>query len=241
MKKRIDENEQENLIMPVPFIDGIEEIRNNLKFLTNSGEVTYGLEILDDAVGFIIPGSITLICACPNVGKSLSAQIIANNIAKQGKKVLICSCEMSAGQLMVREMVRTMGTSNRQLLQAYKHNPNQLNSYFDMLLDNKEYNYLRNILVLDIGDMHIDNLIKIFDMFKDYKYIIVDYVQSLKGDGDDERNQFKDISKKLKSYSLRNGVSIIECAQIPKSNENENRTQKGIDFQKLKALGAGNW
>lgn len=173
---------------------------------------------------------------------SLIAQSEACSIAKQGEKVLFCSCEMSPGQLMSRELKKCMGVSNKQLLDGYKKNPNNVSKALNRFKEDEQFNYLNNILILDICDQHIDNLIKTFDNYKDYKYIIVDYVQSLKGTGDDERTQFKDISRKLKTYALRNNVSIIACGQIPKSNENENRTSReGVNFQKLKALGAGNW
>lgn len=229
-------------LTPVPLIDGLEEIEHNLKFLTQKGEVNYGIEILDDAVGFIMPGTVTVIAACPNVGKSLLAQIVCNNIAKLGEKVLYCSCEMSAGQLMMRELKRQIGTSNRQLLEGYKQHPGTVLGILDKFRTDEQVDFVHNIRVVDIGDAHIDNLIKTFEENPDYKYIIVDYVQALEGDGYDERNQFNDISKKLKTYALRKNVSIIECSQIPKSNENENRTQKeGINFQKLKALGSGKW
>lgn len=234
--------EKNNIILPVPLIDGIEEIKQNLNFLTQTGEVKYGIEILDDATGFILPGTITIIAACPNVGKSLVAQIIANTIAKQGKKVLYCSCEMSPGQLMMREMRRQMGTSNKQLLDGYKKNPGMIDDLLDNFIKDKRFDYLNNILVQDICDMHVDNLIEIFETYKDYKYIIVDYIQSLKGTGVDERTEFKYISKALQTFTRRTNRCVIECSQIPKTNENESRSKKeGVNFQTLKAKGAGNW
>lgn len=230
--------------LPIPLTDGIEEIKQSLKFRSEKGDVTYGIEILDDACGFIPPGTVTLIMACPNVGKSLCAQQIANNIAKQGHKVLICSCEMSAGQLMLRELKRTMGVSNKQLLEGYKKNPSSIINILDKYIDDDQFKYLENIQVLDIGDMYIDELIKILNMddYKKYRYIIVDYVQRLKGVGDTEYNQFKDISQKLHTFAMRTRRCIIECSQIPKTNENDSRTQKnGINFQTLRAKGAGNF
>lgn len=176
-----------------------------------------------------------------NTGKSLIAQIICNNIAKQGQKVMYCSCEMSAGQLMLREFVRTMGVTKRQLVEGYKTHPNSIVQILDIMEDKDDFDYLKNIMVQDIGSIHIDDLIKIYDDYDDFKYIIVDYVQNLKGDGADERNQFIDISKKLHNYAIRTGKSIIECAQIPKMTETEARTGKGIDFHKLRPMGSNQW
>lgn len=226
---------------PIPFLDGIEQIKHTLKFLTQTGDVKYGIEILDDSLDFITPGTVTLISATPNTGKSLIAQIICNNIAKQGQKVMYCSCEMSAGQLMLREFVRTMGVTKRQLVEGYKTHPDSIVRILDIMEDKNDFDYLKNIIVQDIGSIHIDDLIKIYDDYNDFKYIIVDYVQNLKGDGADERNQFIDISKKLHNYAIRTGKSIIECAQIPKMTETEARTGKGIDFHKLRPMGSNQW
>lgn len=227
--------------MPVPILDGIEEIKNTLEFLTQTGEIKYGIEILDDFLDFIIPGTVTLISATANTGKSLVAQIICNNIAKQGQKVMYCSCEMSAGQLLLRELTRTMGVTKKQLIEGYKQNPDSILRTLGIMQEKSNFNYLQNIKVQDIGSIHIDDLIDIYDSHNDYKYIIVDYVQNLKGDGPDERTQFIDISKKLHNYAIRTGKSIIECAQIPKMTEVESKTMKGIDFHKLRPMGSNQW
>ena len=82
---------------PIPLLEGIEEIRNDFEERLDQGDTVYGIEILDDYVETIRKGSITYIIAQANTGKSLWSQQIACNLAKQGKKVLICSCEMGAG------------------------------------------------------------------------------------------------------------------------------------------------
>lgn len=173
---------------------------------------------------------------------SLTAQLVATNIAKQGKKVLIASCEMSAGQLMSREMVKEANITNKGLLEVYKKDPNMANRILDKFEEDESYDYLKNIKIMDICGIHVDELIKIFDVFDDYRYIIVDYVQRIGGTGDSEYKQLCDVSYKLHTYAMRTRKSIIECSQIPKTNENDARTQKnGVNFQLLRAKGAGNF
>ena len=76
-------------LKPVPLLSGIEEIRQDLEERIAQGDTVYGIEILDEAVETIRKGSITFVVAEQNTGKSLIGQIIACNLAKQGKKVMI--------------------------------------------------------------------------------------------------------------------------------------------------------
>lgn len=240
-------NQEQHIIiperfMPVPFFDGLEEIRNDLKIRTATGSKTYGIEILDDGCEFIRPGTVTLIMACPNVGKSLLAQNIATHLAKQGEKVLFSSCEMSPGLLMERELKKTIGVSAKQLLDGYKQSPTAVNSTLDSIPENPDFDYINNILIQDIGGIDVDTLIETYNQNPEYKYIIVDYIQRIKGNGSSEYEQLKDVSYKLQIYAMETRRVIIECSQIPKSNENDSRSMRDnmVNFTTLKAKGAGN-
>ena len=106
MTSEKDNNNKRRKYRPVSILEGIEEIRQDFEERIAQGDITYGLEILDDAVETVRKGSITFIIAAPNTGKSLLGLRIAVHFAKQNKRVLICSCEMGAGLLMEREIKR---------------------------------------------------------------------------------------------------------------------------------------
>ena len=229
------------LYSPVSFLSGLDEIKKDLILRSKTGDTTYGLEILDDGVQFIRPATVTLIMACPNVGKSLLAQNIACHIAKQGKKVLFCSCEMSTGLLMERQLKQLVGVSSKELKDAYISHPSSIDTIFNSIVDNEEYNFLKRISVLDIGGITINELLEVLEKTKDtFDYVVIDYIQRVKGNGDSEYEQLKDVSYKLQCYAMDSNKGVIECSQIPKTNESENRTNKGIDFTKLRAKGGGN-
>ena len=225
---------------PKPFLCGLDEIKQDLIIRSQKGDTTYGIEILDDAVDYIRPATVTLIMACPNVGKSLLAQNMACHIAKQGKKVLFCSCEMTSGLLMERQLKQLMALDSKQMLETYEACPSALDKIFESIQNDKQYDYLKNIQILDIGGIHVDQLLKVFDKHQEFEFIIVDYIQRIKGDGDSEYQQLGDVSYKLQIYAMDNLKGMIVCSQIPKTIESDNRTQRGIDFTKLRAKGAGN-
>jgi len=236
------ENEiPKKIYKPTSFLSGLDEIKQDLIIRTKAGDITYGVEILDDCVEFIRQCTVTLIMAVPNVGKSLLAQNIACHIAKQGKKVLFCSCEMTSGLLMERELKKVMGVTSRQLIEGYKEHPSSIDKIFDIIMNDKEFKYLKNISILDIGGITINELIDVFNNNKEYNYIIVDYIQRIKGNGSTEYEQLKDVSYSLQIYAMEKGKAIIECSQIPKIVDTDSRTVKaGVDFTKLRAKGGGN-
>ena len=241
MSENQNKEKQSKVFKPIPFLAGLDEIKQDLIIRSKIGDVTYGVEILDDCVEFIRPSTVTLIMATPNTGKSLLAQNIACHIAQQGKKVLFCSCEMTAGLLMERQLKQIMGVTNKQLIEGYKKHPSSIDKIFDSIMDNKEYSYLKNIAILDIGGISIERLLEVFDEYKEYEFIIVDYIQRIKGNGTTEYEQLKDVSYSLQIYAMENCRAIIECSQIPKTVETDSKTEKkGIDFTKLRAKGAGN-
>lgn len=236
------ENEiPKKIYKPTSFLSGLDEIKQDLMIRTKAGDITYGVEILDDCVEFIRQCTVTLIMAVPNVGKSLLAQNIACHIAKQGKKVLFCSCEMTSGLLMERELKKVMGVTSRQLIEGYKEHPSSIDKIFDIIMNGEEFKYLKNISILDIGGITINELIDVFNNNKEYDYIIVDYIQRIKGNGSTEYEQLKDVSYSLQIYAMEKGKAIIECSQIPKIVDTDSRTVKaGVDFTKLRAKGGGN-
>lgn len=236
-KKKENIEEQEIIPEPISILSGLDEIKRDLIIRSKKGIVKYGIEILDDCVDFIRPSTVTIIAACPNTGKSMLAQNIACNIAKQGEKVLICSCEMSAGQLMERQLRQMMNLSMSQMSNMYEHSPSLIDEQFEVMFS---YDFLQNIKYLDIGGMHVDTLLKVLDNNKEYKYVIIDYLQRIKGNGSDKYEMVSDASYKLQIYALQHEVSMITCSQISKKVEiNARGEKKGIDFTSMTPKGAG--
>lgn len=241
MSKKEEQDKFKKIYKPVPFLNGLDEIKQDLIMRNKSGDTTYGVEILDDCVQYIRPSTITLIMAVPNCGKSLLAQNIACHIAKQDKKVIFCSCEMTVGLLMERELKKTLAIDSKQLLEIYEKSPSLVDTMVKPMLNDKSYDYLKNISVLDIGGISITELLEVLDEYPDYEYVIVDYIQRVKGRGESEYEQLKDVSYTLQIYAMNSGKSIIECSQVPKTVESDSRSVKnGVDFTKLRAKGAGN-
>ena len=225
-------------LKPVPLLSGIEEIRQDLEERIAQGDTVYGIEILDEAVETIRKGSITFVVAEQNTGKSLIGQIIACNLAKQGKKVMICTCEMGAGLLMERQIKTLTGISAKKLKDLYEKQRDTANYVMDSLIEDKTYAYLSNIDICETGGAFIEDIIEMLDGFPEYEYIVVDYIQRIKGTGSEYENVTY-ASRELQTYARDTGKRIIVCSQAGRQSQNDAKYGKEKDGTRIKGKGSG--
>lgn len=225
-------------LRPVPLLSGIEEIRQDLEERIAQGDTVYGIEILDEAVETIRKGSITFVVAEQNTGKSLIGQIIACNLAKQGKKVMICTCEMGAGLLMERQIKTLTGISAKKLKDLYEKQRDTANYVMDSLIEDRTYAYLNNIDICETGGAFIEDIIEMLDGFPEYEYIVIDYIQRIKGTGSEYENVTY-ASRELQTYARDTGKRIIVCSQAGRQSQNDAKYGKEKDGTRIKGKGSG--
>lgn len=233
------DNIKKKILKPVPLLDGIEEIRQDFEERIEQGDTTYGLEILDDCVETIRKGSITFIIASPNTGKSLMGQTIACNLAKQDKKVMVCSCEMGAGLLMERQLKTILGIRMSDIRQLYNSRRDEANNLLDAVY-NKEYSYLRNIDICETGGATVYDIIDMLNSFPEFEYIVIDYIQRIKGFGSEYEN-ITLAARELQTYARETGKRIIICSQASRSSTSESKgdSKNNPDGMKVRGKGSG--
>lgn len=87
------------------------------------GEITYlrtGIADLDGTIGGLYQSEVTVLGARPGVGKSAMAAYIGANLASQGKRVGVCSLEMSPLQYLKR-LLAAYGNVDGQKLRTGKY------------------------------------------------------------------------------------------------------------------------
>lgn len=224
---------------PVPLLDGIEEIKQDIQNRLEQGDVTYGLEILDDNVETIRKGSMTVVVAPPNTGKSQVGLTIAVHLAKLGKQILICSCEMGAGLLMERQIKQLMGVSPKELKYAYENDRVMADKLLDNIYTQEAYQYLQNIFICETGGATVYDMIEMFDKFPNYDCIVIDYIQRIRGAGTDYDNVTL-ASAELQTYARRSGIPLIVCSQANRATTtNDNTKAEKRDFTKVQGKGSG--
>lgn len=228
---------------PVKLTDGIEEMRQDYEERIAQGDTTYGLEILDEAVETIRKGSITFIIAAPNTGKSLTGQLIAVHLAKQNKKVLICSCEMGAGLLMERQIKQLLGLSSKNLRELYVSQRDTANKLMDSLIEDKSFEYLNNIYISETGGATVEDMLELMNIFDEFEYVIVDYIQRIRGTGSEYEN-ITHAARELQTYARRTGKKLIVCSQASRGSNsdaqgNKNNKNNIVDPSKIRGKGSG--
>lgn len=223
---------------PIPLLDGIEEIRQDFEERIAQGDTTYGIEIFDDCVETIRNGSVTFIIAAPNVGKSLWGLTIATNLAKQEKRVLICSCEMGAGLLMERQLRTLTGISMKELRELYTNKRDSANYIMDSVIEQEQYNYLHQIDICETGGATVEDLIRMFDCFPEFEYIIVDYIQRIRGNGTEYEN-ITNAARELQTYARRTGKKFIICSQASRQSNDNAKYSGAADGNRIRGKGSG--
>lgn len=223
---------------PTPLLDGIQEIKDDFEERIEQGDTRYGIELLDDCVETIRNGSVTFIIAAPNVGKSLWGLTIAANLAKQGKRVLICSCEMGAGLLMERQLKQLTGTGMKQLKELYEGRRDVANKIMDSLIEDEHYNYLHMIDICETGGATVDDIIEMLDTFPEFEYIIVDYIQRIRGEGTEYEN-ITNAARELQTYARETKKKFIICSQASRQSNDDAKNGKTKDGGRIRGKGSG--
>lgn len=238
MTSNNNNSNKKRIYKPVPLLSGIEEIRNDFEERIAQGDTVYGIEIFDDCVETIRKGSVTFIIAAPNVGKSMWGLKIATNLAKQGKKVLICSCEMGAGLLMERELRRFCNVSMGELKMLYETRRDAANSIMDSLIVDKQYAYLRNVEICETGGATVEDILDMLDCFPEFEYIIVDYIQRIKGQGT-EYETITYAAREIQTYARQTGRKFIVCSQASRQSNSDAKYGKDVDPSRIRGKGSG--
>lgn len=225
-------------LKPIPLLDGIQEIKNDFEERIHRGTVHYGIEILDDATETIRDGSMTFIIAAPNTGKSLFGLIIGTNLAKQGKKVLICSCEMGAGLIMERQLRTLTGTSTKDIYELYQESKDSANKLLDSIIESEQYRYLDNISITETGGATIYDILDMLDCYPEYEYIVIDYIQRIRGEGTDYE-VISEAAAEIQSYSRATGKKFIVCSQASRQSDGDAKYGKTKDGGRIKGKGSG--
>lgn len=231
-------NVRKRILKPVPLLDGVQEIRDDFESRIKKGTVKYGIEILDDAVETIRDGSMTFIIAAPNTGKSLFGLIIANNLAKQDKKVLICSCEMGAGLIMERQLRSLTGNSTDLLYDLYQSDRNTANKMLDSIIEDERYKYLNNISIVETGGATIYDILDLLDCFPEFDYIVIDYIQRIRGEGTDYEI-ISNAAAEIQAYARESGKKFIVCSQASRQSNDDAKYSKIKDGGRIKGKGSG--
>ena len=203
----------------------------------DSGEPTgilSNIKDLDIITGGWQNGNLIIIAARPAMGKTAVALHLAKIPAMNGIPVAFFSLEMTASELVGRLAASESYVSSTQINQK-RIGVNELeviNKSVKKLIDSPFY--IDDSSVLSISDLKAKA--KKLKYEKNIKLIIVDYLQLMRGDGDNREQEISSISRGLKQIAKELNIPVIALSQL--SRKCEERPDKRPMLSDLRESGS---
>lgn len=193
-----------------------------------------GFSDLDEKLDGLKAGDLIILAGRPSMGKSALALNIAENVALSGKPVMVFSLEMSDAQLITRAL-SSVGRINSKTLASGR-------------LTDDDWDRVTNAM----GRLHVAPLIidqtpalsagQMRARARRQKrrgglaLIVIDYLQLMRGQGENRHQELSAITKALKAMAKDLGVPVVCLSQL--SRKVEDRTDKRPMMSDLRESGA---
>jgi len=193
--------------------------------------VPYGFTKIDRMTGGAKSGELVIIAGRPSMGKTALALQIAKNTAQLNNAVGFFSCEMSSDSLVRRYISGVSEYTNVELLNG-KCNIDKIVTTTESLLKLGIYiDDTSNISLLELRAKTRKLILK-----HGIKAIIIDYLQLMKGDGQNREQEVASISRGLKAIAKDFDIAVIALSHI--NRVSEARGDKRPQLSDLRESGA---
>ena len=212
----------------------IMEFQQRIDKSKNAETLSTGFKILDNILDTGLYTGLYLIGAVPSLGKTTLCMQIADNLARQGKDVLIFSFEMSRMDLMARCISRetyeiclkqnlspslaktSRGIRDGRRYAGYSDNENDL----IQAAFNKYYSYAKRIYVQEAAGMTAEDIEKLVNrhiqLTGNVPVVIVDYLQIVASSDYrmSDKQKVDETITKLKKISTESDTTIIAVSSF---------------------------
>lgn len=215
-------------------ISRLEELQKNMKVRSKSlkqiveenkekyfnehvgeGGVKTGFNQLDDCIGSLEGGDVTVIGARPGIGKSAFVTQMIGQMAEKGLQVGYFNLEMKEEQVYERFVSRLSEISLTRVRRAKAFLGDEKEK-FDKANDEMcDYDVIISTGSKSVGEIKAESRYRQFDV------IIIDYLQLIKAERkySNRSSEVGDISKALKALAMELNVPIIALSQLNRVSE----------------------
>ncbi|MGE8629469.1 replicative DNA helicase [Achromobacter denitrificans] len=206
---------------PVHVADDMQEFLDDLdRRSRGEGEqaMSTGFTDLDEHMGGgIRPGNLIVVAGRPKMGKTALALNIARNVADQ-HKVLVLSMEMGRKELHARNVAALGKMPLAHLVDAKK----MQGSDWSRATVGSELLSALGLFVHNQGEMTLAQ-VRAAARAQQRKHgldlLVIDYLQLMRGDGDNRNSQIEQITRGLKGMAMSMGIGIIVLSQLNRNVE----------------------
>lgn len=177
--------------------------------------VMTGFSRLDDLLGNLEGGDVTVIGARPAVGKSAFVTQMIGNMARAGKKVIFYNLEMMDKQVYERMLSTQSGIGLRRIRRAKSFLGDEERKFRRANAELCEYNVL-----ISSGPKKISE-IRNECRYQDADAIVIDYLQLIRSDKwySNRAAEVGDISKSAKALAMELNIPVIILSQLNRVSE----------------------
>jgi replicative DNA helicase len=233
----VDENKASEPKLEMEYSDScLKKIIDAYHSGDNSIYLKTGFDNLDRLIGGLEMNSYVIIAARPSMGKTALTVNIAENIAAQGKSVLIFSIETTADSLQYRKLSRQTHIKLERIKNPKSLSQDEIEKIINATNESKNL----KIAIDDIDSLSVIDIRAKARRLKNKRgldLIIIDYVQLIRAtEGDNEITKLSCISRDLRALAKELNVCVLILSQL---NRNiESRADKRPLMSDLKQSGS---
>ena len=206
---------------PVHVADDMQEFLDDLdRRSRGEGEqaMSTGFVDLDEHMGGgIRPGNLIVVAGRPKMGKTALALNIARNVADQ-HNVLVLSMEMGRKELHARNVAALGQMPLAHLVDAKK----MKDSDWSRATAGSQLVAALSLFVHNQGEMTLAQ-VRAAARAQQRKHgldlLVIDYLQLMRGDGDNRNSQIEQITRGLKGMAMSMGIGIMVLSQLNRNVE----------------------
>lgn len=192
--------------------------------------IATGLTALDKRLNGLQPSDLVLIGGRPGMGKSTLAFQIASHVAMNGHGAMIFSLEMARDQIYDKVNSAISGVDLSRLRSG-----KLLDDDWPKLTNAVSRIKTKPFFVDDRGALHISQIAataRRMHRKKKLDVIVVDYVQLVRGDGDNRTGEVGSVSRALKALAKELDCTVIALTQLNRKLEDrQNKRPKNSDLR----------
>lgn len=183
-----------------------------------------GLYNLDDKLGGLEGGDVTVIGARPSVGKSALVTQIIGNIAAKGKRVGYFNLEMNENQVYERFMARMTKIELTKIRRSKSFSSDEKYSWDKANEDIKKLDVVISTGGKSIGEIRSEC------RHQNYDVIVIDYLQLVRADRiyNNRANEVGAISGDVKSLAMELKIPIIVLSQLNRLSEGKDTREPNM-------------
>lgn len=194
----------------------VEENKDN--YFTENGAddgVKTGFYKLDDCLGNLEGGDVTVIGARPAVGKSALVTQMIGQMAAKGRKTAYFNLEMNESQVYERFVARLAELSLTRVRRAKAFLGGEKEAFDRANIQMSNYN-----VMISTGSKTVSE-IKAISRHQQFDIIVIDYLQLVKADRrfNNRASEVGEISKSIKALAMELNIPIILLSQLNRLSE----------------------